>query len=84
MIETNFDYSVIKQFITENESISVKIKTGKLEIPLVLDSKNLTPSQKEQLDDDLTIKLYVHGRAGNYSEINYDDNNPNNQILPTK
>jgi hypothetical protein len=28
--------------------------------------------------------FYVHGRAGIFDEIDYTDNNPENQIQPTK
>lgn len=29
-------------------------------------------------------KLYLHGRTGTFDEISYTDNNPENQLLPTK
>ena len=31
-----------------------------------------------------TSKLYLHGRTGVFDEIDYMDNNPNNQLKPTK
>lgn len=34
-------------------------------------------------NDICRINLYTHGRAGNYSEINYSDDDPDNQIKPT-
>jgi hypothetical protein len=35
---------------------------------------------------DLLLKngFYMHGRAGVFDEINYFDQNPNNEIHPTK
>ncbi|MCI5542561.1 MAG: hypothetical protein MR405_01375 [Mollicutes bacterium] len=29
-------------------------------------------------------KLYLHGRTGVFDEIDYTDNNPTNQLKPTK
>lgn len=84
-IEAEFEYSIYKMLEYENDDpIQILIKTGKLELPLIASQQGLTQEQKEQLEDDLAIKLYVHGKAGNYSEINYSDDDPANQITPTK
>lgn len=39
---------------------------------------------EEQYSELLTNGFYVHGRAGVFDEIDYEDENPDNQIKPTK
>jgi hypothetical protein len=38
----------------------------------------------KEYDELLVNGFYVHGRAGIFNEIDYDDANRTNQILPTK
>lgn len=83
-IELDFDYVIYKTSTIDDEEVSTNVKTGILKLPIVLDSLGLTEQQRRQLEEDLTIKFYVHGKAGNYSEINYSDEDPTNQILPAK
>ena len=41
-------------------------------------------SRIEEFNELLQNGFYIHGRAGVFNELNYQDNNLNNQILPTK
>lgn len=53
-------------------------------IGIVLNYNNLSNTQKNEYSELLVNGFYVHGRSGIFDEINYKDNNPKNQILPTK
>lgn len=48
------------------------------------DQKDAYEKAQERFNDTLRLGLYTHGRAGNYDEINYSDEDMTNQILPTK
>lgn len=56
-----------------------KIDTGWPE-----DKKKAYEDVQERFNDTLRLGLYTHGRAGNYDEINYSDEDMTNQILPTR
>ena len=81
----NVDYEVplyykldvtIRPIIAGNRSVNTIHKT----IGVVVDYKY----NPECYDDLLCNGFYVHGRAGTFDEINYEDENENNEIKPTK
>lgn len=85
-----FDYDVYQQISTynmmndeETEGLKIKVYSGSIEAPFLVDSSKLKKEDAKILEEFLRIKLYTHGKAGNYSEMNMTDNDPNNQILPT-
>ena len=64
-----------KDFIIHTNQYSKIRKT----IGIVVDYK-YAPTEYDNL---LCNGFYVHGRAGIFNEINYEDDNENNQIKPT-
>lgn len=53
-------------------------------IVLIRDITDISETSKEAYEKLLRNGFYVHGRAGIFNEINYFDENPDNEILPTK
>ena len=53
-------------------------------IVLIRDITELPKESQEAYEKLLRNGFYVHGRAGIFNEINYFDENPDNEILPTK
>ncbi len=53
-------------------------------IVLIRDTTELPKESQEAYEKLLRNGFYVHGRAGIFNEINYFDENPDNEILPTK
>lgn len=58
--------------------------TIKESIVLIRDTTELPKESQEAYEKLLRNGFYVHGRAGIFNEINYFDENPDNEILPTK
>lgn len=48
------------------------------------EKENETKDFRDLFNKTLRIGIYTHGRAGNYDEINYNDESLDNQILPTR
>lgn len=53
-------------------------------IVLIRDINSLSVENRENYEKLLRNGFYLHGRAGIFDEINYFDEDPNNEILPTK
>lgn len=88
---------IVSTYIDNSENISSQTNENKVSsssnpfkesIVLIRDYNYLVQSNMEDKvkEYDLLLKngFYVHGRAGVFDEINYFDQNPNNEIHPTK
>lgn len=73
---------------TNENKVSSSSNSFKESIVLIRDYNYLVQSKMEDKvkEYDLLLKngFYMHGRAGVFDEINYFDQNPNNEIHPTK
>lgn len=52
-------------------------------VVLVRDYESLSENNQNKYKKLLSNGIYVHGRSGIFDEINYNDNDPENQIKPT-
>nr|DAE33121.1 MAG TPA: hypothetical protein [virus sp. ctrcb4] len=88
---------IVSTYIDNSENISSQTDENKVlsssnsfkeSIVLIRDYNYLVQSKMEDKvkEYDLLLKngFYMHGRAGVFDEINYFDQNPNNEIHPTK
>ena len=74
-------YFIITVGATPSDSTTKMIDT----LGIVIDNKTLSPEDyTTQENTFLKNGFYVHGRAGIFNEINYEDASFDNQILPTK
>lgn len=85
-IENTDNPYVNEENISEQDGENkVKALSNTIEESIVL-IRDITDSEtsKEAYEKLLRNGFYVHGRAGIFNEINYFDENPDNEILPTK
>lgn len=70
----------------QNGENKIKALSSTIEesIVLIRDVQSLEKDTKVLYEKLLRNGFYVHGRAGIFNEINYFDEDPNNEILPTK
>lgn len=64
----------------------INCNSGTVSLPIIVDWTKIEQNiaLRNAIDDKLRIQFYTHGRAGNYSELNWSDESLDNQILPTK
>lgn len=83
----NVDNSLVNsENLNENGENKIKASSNSTEesIVLIRDIYSLNQEQEDLYNKLLRNGFYVHGRAGIFDEINYFDEDPNNEILPTK
>lgn len=83
----NTDNSLVNsENLNENGENKIKASSNSTEesIVLIRDVYSLNQEQEDLYNKLLRNGFYVHGRAGIFDEINYFDEDPNNEILPTK
>ena len=83
----NTDNSLVNnENLNENGENKIKASSNSTEesIVLIRDIYSLNQEQEDLYNKLLRNGFYVHGRAGIFNEINYFDEDPNNEILPTK
>lgn len=83
----NADNSLVNsENLNENGENKIKASSNSTEesIVLIRDVYSLNQEQEDLYNKLLRNGFYVHGRAGIFDEINYFDEDPNNEILPTK
>lgn len=81
------DYDYIPGVNIETEGGSSRVFSGTIKhnkIVILRDKNDLDSKYKDYYDNALLSSIFVHGRALNADEINYQDKDPNNQCLPTK
>lgn len=88
IVSTYIDNSENISSQTNENKVSSSSNSFKESIVLIRDYNYLVQSKMEDKvkEYDLLLKngFYTHGRAGVFDEINYFDQNPNNEIHPTK
>jgi hypothetical protein len=86
----NLSYIPLYYNITIKSTITIDSSTNSLTdiIGVIVDPTN--PKDANVYDEEIKLKdkflkngFYVHGKAGIFNEINYDDSNETNEILPT-
>ena len=81
------DYDYVPGVNIETEIDSNRVFSGTIKhnkIVILRDKNDLDSKYKDYYDNALLSSIFVHGRALNADEINYQDKDPNNQCLPTK
>lgn len=84
---SNVDNSLVNnENLNESGENKIQASSNSTEesIVLIRDVYSLNTEQEELYNKLLRNGFYVHGRAGIFNEINYFDEDPNNEILPTK
>lgn len=88
-----YDISENTGTLNPSKSYSISFSSGDMLLPIFIDTNSINRSGMEntakkalvdKIIDNTCVQFYTHGRAGNYTEMNYFDQDPTNQIQPTK
>jgi hypothetical protein len=92
----DFSYDIYKHYeywkatdvnvseLDQEESYVIRNGGGRKSLPIIISENGLPSELKDAIQDINRIQFYTHGRAGNYTELNYFDKDLANQIQPTK